>query len=162
MKGCSRGVRVLACAGAAALLTGCAKGVRTAEPRPSSSVIGLTVDSSDATPSPGAPGAARPGSPISPIRATLPDAAGVEVVTGAGGVWVAGPEDLLRIDPATNRVVKKIDIGGLPTQLGISNGAVWATTFRQGAATLDQELVRVDPATDEVTTRIPAGDVVQD
>ena len=156
MNGCSRGVRVLACAAAAGLLAGCANGPRAAEPRPSSSVIGLTVDSSGATPSPGAPGAA------SPIRATLPDAAGVEVVAGAGGVWVAGPEELLRIDPATNHVVGKIDIGGLPTQLGISQGAVWATTFRQGAATLDQELVRVDPASNGVTTRVPAGDVVQD
>jgi hypothetical protein len=75
---------------------------------------------------------------------------------------VAGPEELLRIDPATNRVAKKVDLGGLPTQLGISQGEVWATTFRQGAATLDQELVRVDPATGGVTARIPAGDVVQD
>jgi hypothetical protein len=156
----SGGPRMLVFAVGVGLLAGCAKTTRTAEPRPSPSSIELRVDSSDAsTPSPGAQRSARPGSPI---RATLPDAAGVEVVSGAGGVWVAGPDELLRIDPANNRVVKKIDVGGLPTQLGISRGAVWATTFRQGAATLDQELVRVDPATDAVTARIRAGDVVQD
>lgn len=150
-------VRSLACVAGMGLLAGCAKGTSSTESRPSPSVAGIKVDSHGSAPSaktaPAADG---------PIQATLPEAPGVEVVSGAGAVWVAGSDELLRIDPATNHVVKKIDVGGLPTQLGISRGAVWVTTFKQGAATLTQELVRVDPATDTVTARVPAGDVVQD
>jgi hypothetical protein len=135
----------LACVALLAL-GGCSRSVKTAQPASSPTVMGARVS-----------GGSLPG----PITANLPDAAGVEVVAGAGAVWVAGAQDLVRIDPATNRVAKTIDLGGIPTALGFGGGAVWATTFRQ-AATLEQELVRVDPATDAVTLRIPAADVVQD
>jgi hypothetical protein len=99
--------------------------------------------------------------PGSPVAAALDDGAGVEVVAGAGAVWVAGTEQVLRIDPATNRIVARFDVGGFPTALAVAGGALWATTFRQ-AATLEQEIVKVDPATNEVTVRLPVGDVVQD
>jgi hypothetical protein len=99
--------------------------------------------------------------PPGPVTATLEDAAGVEVVSGAGSVWVAGTEQILRIDPATNRIVARIDAGGFPTTLAMAGGALWATTFRQ-AATLEQDIVKVDPSSNEVTVRLPAGDVVQD
>lgn len=147
---------MLACVALASLLAGCSGATRRAQPGASPSVVALEVDGPGGGESP-----SPVRSPSGPIEATLPGAAGFEVVSGSGGVWVAGPSELLRIDPATSRVVKRIDLGGLPTQLVISGGAVWASTFRQ-ARTLEQELVRVDPSTNAVTARMPAGDVVQD
>jgi hypothetical protein len=140
------GRRVAAVLALAPLAAGCSK---TTTSEPSSSVTGSPAGR-DAQP-------ARAG----PIAATLDDAAGVEVVAAAGAIWVAGPSQVLRIDPATNKVVRTIDLGGLPTALGVAGGGLWATTFRQ-AATLEQEIVKVDTSTNEVTVRLPAGDVVQD
>ncbi|MGH2690585.1 MAG: hypothetical protein ACRDKW_17515, partial [Actinomycetota bacterium] len=68
--------------------------------------------------------------PSGPVTATLDDGAGVEVVAGAGSVWVAGTEQILRVDAATNRIVARIDAGGFPTALAMAGGALWATTFR--------------------------------
>jgi hypothetical protein len=138
-----------------ALLAGCARSNPKAQPDVSPSVLGSQLER-----------AAEPAfsplpSPTGPIQAAIPEAAGVEVLAGHGAIWVAGFEDLLRVDPATNKVVKTIDLGGFPTALGTGGGAVWATTFRQ-AATLEQELVKVDPRTNKVVVRIPTGDVVQD
>jgi hypothetical protein len=145
--------RRAACLVLVALVAGCSNVRPAAQRAPSPSVLGAQLERE---------GAASPlPSPSGPVEAAISDAAGVEVVAGAGGIWVAGLTKLLRIDPATNRVVARIDLRGMPTALGVASGAVWATTFKQ-AATLEQELVRVDPSTNKVTARIPTGDVVQD
>ena len=86
-----------------------------------------------------------------------------EVAAGPSGVWVLNrrrsqPDELVRVDPSTDRVVAGIDAG-----LGVSlvavgeDGTVWL--YRTGM-TLDRpELVRVDPSTNRVadTIALPPG-----
>jgi streptogramin lyase len=77
-----------------------------------------------------------------------------DVAAGPSGVWVlnrstsAAPE-LVRVDPATDKVVARIDAGFGATRLAVGeDGAVWL--YRAGKAMDRPELVRVDPATNRV------------
>jgi YVTN family beta-propeller protein len=73
------------------------------------------------------------------------------IAAGAGGVWaaVAGKE-LVRIDPARNRVVRSIDVGAAPLAVASEPGAVWAVT---GAG----RLLRIEPSTGAVTSELSVG-----
>lgn len=96
-------------------------------------------------------------------------------VTGGGGlevaggsVWVVGGVEapggldspgggsdglLLRIDPATNRVVQEIPLGGFSAgDVAVDKRGVWVTLSTGGGGTLT-ELVRVDPVRGEVVAR---------
>jgi DNA-binding beta-propeller fold protein YncE len=72
------------------------------------------------------------------------------VAVSAGAVW-AGRGDtksLVRVDPATDRVVATIPIGVEAWYIAASDAAVWVTDWRTNT------LVRVDPVTNRVVARI--------
>ena len=87
-----------------------------------------------------------------------------EVAFGAGSVWVSsadyypGPVDgagspgdaVLRVDPATNRVVDRIPLPS-PSGVAFGHGSVWVTSAGQGT------LSRINPETGEVAARIEVG-----
>jgi YVTN family beta-propeller protein len=72
-------------------------------------------------------------------RIPIRDPGGLAV--GAGGVWVtSNPLDrLFEIDPATNRVVHSIRVGGRPLGVAVGGGAVWVANYKDGTVS------RVDP-----------------
>jgi DNA-binding SARP family transcriptional activator/streptogramin lyase len=81
-----------------------------------------------------------------------------EVAIGFGSVWLAHADEhtLLRVDPATNRIVARIrgfgsSYSGMPIAIG--EGAVWALRF----AGYRMALFRVDPVKNKVVARIPVG-----
>ena len=47
------------------------------------------------------------------------------------GVWVAngGETTVMRIDPATNKVVATIELGVRPDKIAVGEGAVWVTAY---------------------------------
>ena len=76
------------------------------------------------------------------------------MVTGAEALWVAGNEQVPRIDPATNSVVATIPVaatGAGPAGVAVGAGAVWVPVAVPGA------LWGIDPATDKVTSKISLG-----
>jgi streptogramin lyase len=80
------------------------------------------------------------------------------VETGGGYVWVTRPSEgvgeLLRIDPATNRVTgAPIEVGPGPIPVLYGFGALWVTN------TSGPSVVRVDPSTGEVSATSLAGPV---
>src|SRR6185437_76097 len=80
------------------------------------------------------------------------------IVAGPGAVWVSdrhsGTVD--RIDPGTNRVVRRIGVGNRPTGIALVNGALWVGVRASGAAHRGGTLTvlvghprdSIDPATD--------------
>lgn len=93
------------------------------------------------------------------VVAVLPVASvGPAAVSSAGsaaGVWVVccggetylGPGRLLRLDPATNRVVANVALPGLPDAVGVGPSGVWV---RAAAG----PVWRVDPATNRVVAKV--------
>src|SRR5207237_587958 len=64
---------------------------------------------------------------------------------------------VLRIDPATNRVVARIDVGATEMAgITATSAAVWVAVY--GAGTV----VRIDPATNSVVGRIHVGGKPED
>jgi hypothetical protein len=81
-----------------------------------------------------------------------------DVAVGEGGVWVVvGPQthhsQVVRIDPATDRIVARIDVPDA-TVIETGLGAVWVGQSSGGE---QGHLVRIDPSTDEVAASIPVG-----
>jgi hypothetical protein len=86
-----------------------------------------------------------------------------EVAAGPSGVWVLNrrrgkPDELVRVDPATDAVLARLQVNGVVSHLAVGeDGGVWL--YRTGM-TLDRpELVRVDPSTNRVadTIALPPG-----
>jgi DNA-binding SARP family transcriptional activator len=73
----------------------------------------------------------------------------IAVGFGAGWVAQATSVDIARIDARTNRVARRIPLGGIATSLAIHDGAVWALTPQAG------QLWRIDPKKDAVSASIP-------
>lgn len=82
------------------------------------------------------------------------------VAYGAGSIWVASSVDdaVLRVDPASGRIVRPIPIAAVPGRrvagpygIAFGFGSVWVV------ATLEDRVVRIDPQTNAVLTTIPAG-----
>jgi DNA-binding beta-propeller fold protein YncE len=75
------------------------------------------------------------------------------LATGGGSVWVGGlgSGDVIRIDPATGKIVKRITVGARVFNLAAAPGAVWAIDNALSTA------VRIDTKTGSVTTRVPVG-----
>jgi YVTN family beta-propeller protein len=72
------------------------------------------------------------------------------VAAGNGGVWAAKNDTkaVVRIDPASNRIVSTVDIGVLPFELLATPDAVWVTSY------FDDAVVRIDPTRGQVTATI--------
>ena len=76
------------------------------------------------------------------------------VATGFDAVWVAnaGDNNVVRINPRTNGVVRMISVGGSPRGIAVGEGAVWVTSEA------DDLVFRIDAASSSVKTTIPVGD----
>src|SRR5512146_279095 len=75
------------------------------------------------------------------------------LTTGGGSVWVGGlgSGDVIRVDPATGKVLTRVTVGARVFNLAAAPGAVWAIDNALSTA------VRVDTKTARVTTRVPVG-----
>ncbi|HYT80455.1 MAG TPA: hypothetical protein VEQ37_14620 [Actinomycetota bacterium] len=108
--------------------------------------------------------ATSPTPPSKQVVATIPiDANPIGIAVGEGAVWVvhaaqASPPlergqaaqepvrgELSRIDPATNQVIQRIEVGGDPIDVITAFGAVWV--IDRG----EPRIVRVDPGTGALT-----------
>jgi hypothetical protein len=82
-----------------------------------------------------------------------------EVAAGLSGVWVLNhtngrPDELVRVDPGTDRVVARIDVGYSSGDPAVGeDGSVWLVRPRDGRPDRP-ELLRVGPRTDRVTATI--------
>jgi hypothetical protein len=89
------------------------------------------------------------------VAAVLPGATVGPAAVSAAGVWVVccggetflGRPRLVRIDPATNRVVALIRLAGLPDAVGVGSSGVWV---RAAAG----PVWRIDPATNRVVAEV--------
>ncbi len=79
------------------------------------------------------------------------------VATSPGAVWVTvpdpGKQHLVRIDPATNRVIATVAVGESGGRLAVGEDAVWAATNTRTVA-------KIDPATNSVVSRVDADAIV--
>jgi len=75
----------------------------------------------------------------------------IDIATGAGSVWVTGPDTLRRIDPVANAVTAEIPVPGTSDYRPITAafGSVWVTD------TGTETLTRVDPTTNSIIASIP-------
>jgi YVTN family beta-propeller protein len=78
-----------------------------------------------------------------------PLATATGIVGAFNSVWAAGQDGVIRIDPATDRVVATISIEGGAGWTAASDNAVWVTTTTG--------IARIDPATNTVAATIPLG-----
>jgi DNA-binding beta-propeller fold protein YncE len=78
-------------------------------------------------------------------RWKLPLATGV--VGAFGSVWAAGSDGVIRVDPATRKVVARIPIDGGAGWTAASADGVWVTTGKG--------ITRIDPQTNAVVTTVP-------
>jgi hypothetical protein len=102
------------------------------------------------TASPGSVAPARP----SPVVATIATGGfSYGMVAGAGGLWMAGSDEVTRIDPATDTVAARVPVatGSGPAAVAVGAGAVWAPVAVPGA------LWGIDPENDTVVAKIPLG-----
>ncbi len=63
-------------------------------------------------------------------EATIPAGTGpTAIAVGEGAVWVADDGDgtVMKIDPATDRVVRTIHVGGRPAGISVADGRVWVS-----------------------------------
>jgi hypothetical protein len=97
------------------------------------------------------PEPARPPQPGVVAKVTVARGLG-EIVSGFDSAWIVDTHDhaLLRMDPASRRVVARIPLRG---ELAIARGAdaLWVTEQADG----DTSLVRVDPRANRAVARIP-------
>jgi virginiamycin B lyase len=98
-----------------------------------------------------------PGLPAIPIAATIAVGRGPGApATGFGAVWVpnSGDGTLVRIDPATNRVVARTPYsppsraGDFYDSAAVGHGSVWVSSDQHGL------VARIDPATNRVVATI--------
>jgi hypothetical protein len=98
------------------------------------------------------------------VSARIPIARGLtDVATGFGGVWVAGGEGVVHVDPATGEVVADIRVPGTGDygRIAVGQDSVWVTAPELRPDGSRGNLVRIDPATDEVTATINIGGPIQ-
>src|SRR5438309_258838 len=81
------------------------------------------------------------------------------IAVGDGGVWVSVPsqdpstlDELIGIDPSTDKVDATIAVPGPIDGLITDYGAVWASTFEPGTGRV---VLRIDPQTDRIDATIP-------
>jgi DNA-binding beta-propeller fold protein YncE len=75
------------------------------------------------------------------------------IAAGEGAIWVVTfwSRELVRIDPETRRVLRRIPVGAGPLDVAVGAGSVWVTNRD------DRTISRIDPATNELsgTIRLP-------
>ena len=81
------------------------------------------------------------------------------IAVGDGDVWVSmpsqdpsTPDELIRVDPSTDRVDATIAVPGPIDGLITGYGAVWASAFERGIGGV---VLRIDPQTDRIEATIP-------
>jgi len=74
----------------------------------------------------------------------------IGVVSGAGAIWVAAADGdaVWRIDPATQKVTAKVEVGDTPLRVAYDGKLVWATVFSA------DRVVAIDPASNQVVTTV--------
>jgi virginiamycin B lyase len=72
------------------------------------------------------------------------------IAAGEGGIWVVTfwSRELVRIDPETRRVVRRIPVGAGPLAVAVGAGAVWVTNRD------DRTITRIDAVTNTVLRTI--------
>jgi hypothetical protein len=85
------------------------------------------------------------------VTARWPVPGAVGVVAAFGSVWAAGQDGVVRVDPASGKVVATIAVDGGAYWTAASSDSVWVTT--------PVGVVRIDPQTNAVaaTVTLPAG-----
>jgi DNA-binding beta-propeller fold protein YncE len=80
------------------------------------------------------------------------------IAVGEGAVWVGRRNgELVRIDPATNKVVAKRDIGSAIVDVAVGNGGVYVASTPHGepiqwiSGMAADTIYRIDPATNKIT-----------
>ncbi|HZD00797.1 MAG TPA: hypothetical protein VFA46_11605 [Actinomycetes bacterium] len=119
-----------------------AAGPRTAPPPTTLPVVPTTA----------AVSTARQGKPSAVVGRVRIDGFAEGLAFGANSLWIAAGDSLLRLDPATDRVVAHIPIASEdsgPAGLAFGAGAVWVPVAVPGS------VWRVDPANNKVVARIP-------
>lgn len=82
------------------------------------------------------------------------------IVSAEGSLWAVATyprQEVLQIDPAKNRVVARIPLGGTP----LASQVAWITYGADAlwvSRSLASEVDRIDPATKRITARIPVDD----
>src|SRR5207249_9399426 len=75
------------------------------------------------------------------------DGAPTGVAVGEGSVWVAIEDGtVLKVDPLTNQVDRRFQVGTDPVAIAYGEGSVWTANLQ------DDTVSRIDTATGEVTT----------
>jgi YVTN family beta-propeller protein len=85
---------------------------------------------------------------------TIPVSGGpLGIAAGGGAIWVVTfwSRELVRIDPETRRVLRRIPVGAGPLDVAVGAGAVWVTNRD------DRTLSRIDPATNAASQTIRLG-----
>jgi outer membrane protein assembly factor BamB len=79
-----------------------------------------------------------------------------DMTAGFGQLWINAVDrgQVLRLDPASRRIVARIPVGRLSTGLTTAGGAVWALTHAGDPSRADYTLARIDPVTNRVTARV--------
>ncbi|TMG15319.1 MAG: hypothetical protein E6I01_07725 [Chloroflexi bacterium] len=79
-------------------------------------------------------------------RCDLPSA----VAAGSDSVWVAKNDtnEIVRVDPAANRISTRVSTGVVPFGLLVTSAAVWVTSYD------DDAIVRIDPISGRMLTTI--------
>jgi len=98
------------------------------------------------------------------VAATVPIGAQIQTVAASdNAVWVLTDQrQLLRVDPATNRVVATIalpDSEWPESNVAVGGGAVWVTVASPSTVTYPEQdsLLRIDPQTNRIVARIHVG-----
>lgn len=75
------------------------------------------------------------------------------IAAGAGSIWVlTSANTVIRIDPETDRVLKRISLAAeQPALLAVGAGAVWTANVDASSVT------KIDPATNRIVRTIPLG-----
>jgi DNA-binding beta-propeller fold protein YncE len=92
--------------------------------------------------------------PSAVVRKVRIDGFAEGLTFGAGSLWMAAGDRLLRLDPRTDRIVASIPVASNdsgPAGVAFGAGAVWLPVAVPGS------VWRVDPASNKVVARIPLG-----
>ena len=77
----------------------------------------------------------------------------LNAVSDGSYVWATGIDDaMVKIDPATNEIVERVDVGTLAYRIAVNDGQLWLTDLDQGG-----RVIRLDTASGEtmVDERFP-------